>query len=138
MFFINSVNITAPSASKQIVVLLNQPLTGFKDILRVLALENYPTVMEFLSYNTRKRVSTDIAKSAIKNKTVISSADQVNRLFSFVAPIIKDQDDQPAVEDLDMEDFEEEQQLVGSLVHLFTNSDLKQQSGVSRFYFRYF
>ena len=129
----SSVDITASSASKQIVVLLNQPLNGFKNILRVLSLEHYPTVMGFLSYNTRKRVSEDIAKSAITNKTVLSSADQVNCLFEFIAPLIQDQDDQPAVEDFDMEDFEQEQQLVGSLVHLFVNEDLKQQSAVCTF-----
>eukprot|EP00339_Tiarina_fusa_P013002 CAMPEP_0117011558 /NCGR_PEP_ID=MMETSP0472-20121206/9917_1 /TAXON_ID=693140 ORGANISM="Tiarina fusus, Strain LIS" /NCGR_SAMPLE_ID=MMETSP0472 /ASSEMBLY_ACC=CAM_ASM_000603 /LENGTH=766 /DNA_ID=CAMNT_0004714405 /DNA_START=22 /DNA_END=2320 /DNA_ORIENTATION=+ len=126
----NGVDITAPSASKQIVVLLNQPLVGFKNILRVLSLEHYPTVMSYLSYNTRKRVSEDIAKNAVKNNTIISSAEHVNCLFEFIATLIQDQDDQPAVEDFDMEDFEEEQQLVGSLVHLFKNSDLKQQSAM--------
>jgi len=129
-FRTRGVDIATSSASKQIVLFLNQPLKGIKNILDVLTLEHYPTVMQFLSYATRKRVSVDIAKSALKKKTVVQSADDVNRLFEFIAPIIKDQDDQPLVADLDMEDFEEEQQLVGSLVHLFVNDDLREQAAM--------
>ena len=109
---------------------MNQPLEGYKNILTVLSLKNYPTVIGFLNYTNRKRISIDIAKNAIENKTVISNAEQVDHLFEFISPLIVDQADAPAVEDLDMEDFEEEQQLVGSLVHLFTNSDLKELSAV--------
>lgn len=86
--------------------------------------------MSYLNYNTRKRVSMDIAKTAVKNKTFISTAAHVNCLFEFIAPIIQDQEDQPSLEDLDMEDFEEEQQLVAALVHLFINEDLREQSAV--------
>jgi vacuolar protein sorting-associated protein 35 len=121
-------DILTPSVSKQIVILLNKPLE-LKNIISVLSLQHYPTVMGFLGYNTRKRVSIDIAKSSIQNQTRISTADHVNRLFEFISPIIRDQEDQPPVPDIDMEDFEEEQHLVGALVHLFS-SDLKELSAV--------
>lgn len=125
----NKDDILAPSASKQIVILLNKPLE-LKNIIAVLSLQHYPTVMGFLAYNTRKRVSIDIAKSSIQNLTRLSTAEHVNRLFEFISPIIRDQDDQPAVNDIDMEDFEEEQHLVGALVHLFVSSDLKELSAM--------
>lgn len=116
--------------NKQLIRLLHIPLKRYKNIITVLNLEQYPVAMKYLSYNSRKKVSMDIARNAIQNATKIPTADTVNQLFEFISPLIRDQDDQPPFDDWDMEDFEEEQQMVAALVHLFENEDLKELSAM--------
>lgn len=124
------VDVQGAAASKQLARLLNTPLEQYKNVLTVLQLEHYPTAMTHLPWAARKRVAVDIAKSAVANQTKIPTAHAVNRLLEFIAPLVQDQEDQPPAEDVDEEDFEEEQQLVGALVHLFDRSDLKELSAM--------
>jgi len=122
--------VQSAGATKQLARLLNTPLEEYKNVLTVLQLEHYPRVMAHLPWAARKRVAVDIAKSAVANQTRVPSAHAVNRLFEFIAPLIQDQADQPPADEVDEEDFEEEQQLVGSLVHLFERADLKELSAM--------
>lgn len=117
------------------VKLLNQPIEFYKNIITVLNLNNFTKILEILPYETRKKVSTEILKSALQNKTKFSSPQTVDRLFDFISPLIVDQPDQPSLEDMDMEDFDEEQHLVGSIIHLFDKSDLKELAAVRSFPF---
>jgi len=113
-----------PACVKQIQKLLNSPLEEYKDILTVLKLENYPKLIQSLSWANRNRIAIDVIKTAIQYTPAISQADQVNKLLEFLQPLIKDEEDQP--QELDQEDFEEQQNLVASLVHLFQNDDPEQ------------
>ena len=47
-------------------------------------------------------MAMDFVKSAVENETKISTIEQVNKFLSFIAPLVSDQDDQPAVEDIDL------------------------------------
>ena len=118
--------------------LLNQPIEFYKNIITVLKLDNFPKILGTLPYETRKKVSTEILKSALQNKTKFSNAQTVDRLFEFILPLIVDQPDQPPLDELDMEDFDIEQQLVGSIIHLFDNQDLKELAAVRFSLFFYF
>lgn len=51
---------------------------------------------------------------------------QVDAILNLVSTLIQDQPDQPA-EDPDLEDFAEEQSLVGRLIHLLHSDDPDQQ-----------
>jgi vacuolar protein sorting-associated protein 35 len=115
-----------PQVVKQIIAILTTPLQTYKNILTVLKLENYGSVMAYLTYQARKRVSVDIAKNAVENETRISSPEQVERLFEFISPLVKDEDDGPSASEVDDEDIEEDQCLVAGLVHLFSNAELEQ------------
>lgn len=112
-----------PSCVKQILKLLQTPLDTYKNILTVLKLDHFPKVIAFLGYDNRKRVAVDIIKNTIEFTTALPTADQVNKLLELVQPLIKDEADQP---ELDQEDLEEEQNYLASLVHLFENADAEQ------------
>jgi vacuolar protein sorting-associated protein 35 len=78
-----------PNSVKQIIKLLNTPLETYKNVLTVLVLENYPKLINFLSFKDRKKVAIDTAKSAIENCNSIPTIDFVNKLFQLITPLIQ-------------------------------------------------
>eukprot|EP01116_Phalansterium_solitarium_P025591 TRINITY_DN9862_c0_g2_i1.p1 TRINITY_DN9862_c0_g2~~TRINITY_DN9862_c0_g2_i1.p1 ORF type:complete len:802 (-),score=347.22 TRINITY_DN9862_c0_g2_i1:1227-3578(-) len=108
------------SSVKQIMRLLNTPLESYRSILTVLKLQHYHELTTFLSFQERSRVAVDIAKAAITFTGEISAAEQINTLLEFIGPLVKDETDQP---EGDQDDFEEEQHLVASLIHLCQSND---------------
>ncbi len=54
--------------------LLNSPLDTYQNIITVLKLQNYPTLISYLSYDNRKRIATDIAKTATGKSQVANCA----------------------------------------------------------------
>ena len=78
-----------PRAEKQIVALLSIPLDTY-DAVTVLGLRNYPSVMSLLSPPTCKQMAVTIVQSILKAGTLVGSEAQVEMLFDFIAPLVKD------------------------------------------------
>eukprot|EP01106_Pelomyxa_sp_JSP_P004987 TRINITY_DN1796_c0_g2_i1.p1 TRINITY_DN1796_c0_g2~~TRINITY_DN1796_c0_g2_i1.p1 ORF type:complete len:590 (-),score=234.67 TRINITY_DN1796_c0_g2_i1:67-1683(-) len=112
-----------PSSVTLISQLLSLPVDNFNDVLKVIALNNYMAVCGFLQYAKRKGVQVALLRSALKNQCAISSLDHTQALLSFVQALVKDEPDQPDAESIEKEDFDEEQNLVASAVHLLKNQD---------------
>lgn len=93
---------SSPSCVKQIQKLLNIPLETFKNILTVLKLQNYPTLLVFLSYENRKKVAIEIARTSVEYNVSLPNMDSINNLLELVRPLVKDEEDQPpnALEDV--------------------------------------
>ncbi|KAJ6306304.1 hypothetical protein OIU78_021592 [Salix suchowensis] len=66
-----------------------------------------------------------IIQSIMKNNTCISTADKVEVLFELLKGLIKDLDG-TAVDELDEEDFNEEQNSVARLIHMLYNDDSEE------------
>lgn len=112
-----------PSAVKQMISLLSIPLENYKNVLTVLKLTNYKKLTDYLNYDSRKKAAINTIKNTIENETVVGEPEDAEKLLELIQPLLKDEADQPAAEDVDKEDFEEEQNLVGSLVHTFDSED---------------
>ncbi|KAJ6736414.1 VACUOLAR SORTING PROTEIN 35 [Salix viminalis] len=112
-------------ATKQIVALLSSPLEKYNDIVTALMLSNYPCVMDCLDDKTNKVMAMVIIQSIMKNNTCISTADKVEVLFELLKGLIKDLDG-TAVDELDEEDFNEEQNSVARLIHMLYNDDSEE------------
>ena len=78
-----------PRGEKQVVALLSIPLETH-DIVTVLGLQNYPSVMSLLSPATCRQMAVTIVKSILDAGTLVSSEAKVELLFSFIAPLVKD------------------------------------------------
>ncbi|GAM27977.1 hypothetical protein SAMD00019534_111530 [Acytostelium subglobosum LB1] len=115
--------INKPTCVKQIISLLQIPLEVFKNVLTVLKLTHFQPLISCLSYNNRKKVSLDIVNNTIKNSTVIEEPEDVNSLLETIQTLIKDETDQPEMDEIDKDDFQEEQNKVASLIHLFDSED---------------
>jgi len=112
-----------PSAVKQTINLLTIPLENYKNVLTVLKLTNYKKLTDYLAYDSRKKVAINTIKNAIEHVTIVGEPEDAEKLLELIQPLLKDETDQPPPEDVDKEDFEEEQNLVGSLVHTFDSED---------------
>lgn len=102
--------------------LRQSPLDNYHNILTVLALHNYPALFEFLALADRRRACLHVVKSVVDDGVRLPSAEHVEALLQLVSPLIVDQTDAAAEhgdDDDDPQGFAEEQNLVGSLVHLF-------------------
>lgn len=112
---------------KQIMRLLSTPLESYKNILTVLSLKNYYSIVKFLNFSNRRKIALDIARTAIESPP-IPDADNVNKLLEYISPVIKDESEQASAEqqNLDEEDFIDEQNTVASLVHQFDSENSEQ------------
>jgi vacuolar protein sorting-associated protein 35 len=113
----------------QAMKLLNTPLDSFKNILRVLQLESYPTVIEALDFDNRRRIAIAIIRSCLDNGTTvhIPEAESAEKLFNLLKPLLQDVADK---KDLDDEDFADEQNLVASLLHLLRSPNAEDLFGM--------
>ncbi len=106
---------------KGVLALLRSPLENYHNILTVLALENYPALFEFLSPADRRRACLDVVKSVIEDGVHVPTPEHVEALLRLVSPLIVDREGEEGAQDEEEDDpqaFAEEQNLVGSLVHL--------------------
>uniref|UniRef100_T1ISA6 Vacuolar protein sorting-associated protein 35 n=1 Tax=Strigamia maritima TaxID=126957 RepID=T1ISA6_STRMM len=111
---------------RELMKLLKIPIDNCNDFLTILKLEYFGPLLECFDYKGRKSMSTYLINNALENETLITTPDQVNRILSVVAPLVQDQPDQPSDEE-DIEDFIEEQGLMGRLINLFQAEEADQQ-----------
>ncbi|CAN8254750.1 unnamed protein product [Cochlearia groenlandica] len=116
-------------ASKQLVSFLSAPLEKYNDVVTILKLTNYPRVMEYLDHQTNKAMAIIIIQSILKNNTQIATVDEVDALFELMKGLIKDLDG-TTDDEVDEEDFQEEQNTVARLVHMFYNDDPEEMSKI--------
>lgn len=102
------------------------PLDNYKNILVVLKLEFYTPLLEYFDYEGRKMLAIYIITNILDNETMIPTQEHVEAVLQMVSPLVQDQPDQPNVEE-DVEDFAEEQGLLGRLIHHFKSDTADQQ-----------
>jgi len=108
-------------AAEQVMELLACP---FKTLsLSVLEMEQFPTLLGFLNFQTRKKVSMEIIKSVIEGENALSTVEAVNHLFGTISPLLKDEEDTPTEEGRNTEAFTHEQHQVCRLIHKIRNDD---------------
>eukprot|EP01087_Luapelamoeba_hula_P009270 TRINITY_DN2384_c0_g1_i2.p1 TRINITY_DN2384_c0_g1~~TRINITY_DN2384_c0_g1_i2.p1 ORF type:complete len:687 (-),score=126.58 TRINITY_DN2384_c0_g1_i2:60-1916(-) len=117
------VDYTKPNCVKHILSLLNIPLTTYNNIIILTKLENYSNIIGFLGYSHRRKIAIDVVSNAINNETFIPEPDDVTRVFAAIKPLLMDEEDQG--EEVDPEDFEEDQNRVAALIHLFQSDNLE-------------
>ncbi|XP_035219930.1 vacuolar protein sorting-associated protein 35-like isoform X2 [Stegodyphus dumicola] len=112
--------------SKELLKLLKIPVQHYNNILTVLELKHFGSLMNFCDYNSRKSMSCFLVNNALENETYIPTQEQVEEILQLVSPLIQDQPDQPSGED-DPEDFAEEQGLMGRFINLLQAETPDQQ-----------
>lgn len=75
--------------------MLKIPVDSYNNILTLLKLEHFVHVVEYLDYEGRKTISAYIVNNAIDNNLPVPSQEQVDQILTLVAPLVKDQPDQP-------------------------------------------
>lgn len=96
----------------------------------VLALTAYADLLSLLPWGNRRTVALELLRSIVCKNTLLSDAEQLDRLFVLIAPLIRDQEgasdpvmDEEAGAGSAGSAFEEEQTLVARAVHLISHAD---------------
>ena len=109
-----------PECMRILVKLLSVPLDTLS--LRILEMPQYPILLKYMAFGSRRTVSLRIVKAVFKAKRKLDNLEIVNQLLSFIEPLLKD--DEELKEDVEVYEFEEEQESVAKMLHLINNNDL--------------
>mmetsp|Transcript_27160 Transcript_27160/g.67731 ORF Transcript_27160/g.67731 Transcript_27160/m.67731 type:complete len:850 (-) Transcript_27160:506-3055(-) len=107
-----------------VVELLATPLKSLS--LSILEMDHYTNLMKFLNFRTRKQVAISMVRTVLAAGTPLDEPDAVQRFFSFITPLIRDEEDSPLDEEVDAEEFASEQQQVCRLIHAIRHDDTDQ------------
>lgn len=113
--------------SKELIKMLKIPIDLHKNILILLKIKTYSTLLDHLDYPGRKSLCQYVLNNALDNETVISTPDEVDGLLTLLDPVINDSTDKPSDYEEDNEDFVDEQTLVARLIHLMRSENLDEQ-----------
>ncbi|KAJ6115810.1 hypothetical protein N7523_006227 [Penicillium sp. IBT 18751x] len=80
---------SAPT-QQHILHLLNAPLHSYVSIFTALALPHYLPLLTSQSYPTRRSVAGEIIRSMLKNKTIVSSTENLDRVLQTAKVLIKE------------------------------------------------
>ncbi|CAJ1383137.1 unnamed protein product [Effrenium voratum] len=108
-------------AADQIGELLAGPMKTLG--LGVLKMEHFAALVSFLNFEARKQVSLSMVTAIVEDNRSLSSVEDVKALFTFISPLLKDEEDTPLEEGKDKVRFAEDQQKVCKLVHQVRHED---------------
>jgi len=115
---------------RELEKLLKIPIDSYNDIMVVLGLQHYIPLLNTYDFSGRKEMSKYLINNVIDNSTLIPTPEKAETILTIVGPLVCDQKDGLQAEQArneDIEDWEEEQSLMGRLVHLLVSEDLDQQ-----------
>jgi len=115
---------------RELEKLLKIPVDSYNDVMVVLSLDHFIPLLNCYDYSGRREMSAYLVNNVIDNNTRIGSPERVETILTIVAPLVTDQSDGPTAETghrEDREEWEEEQSLMGRLVHLLQAQEPDQQ-----------
>jgi vacuolar protein sorting-associated protein 35 len=94
---------------------------NYNNVLTVLKLEHYGPLLRYFDYRGHKAIAAYIVNNALDNETLVPTQQQVESTLALLAPLVEDQaEDQSPDSPADMEDFAEEQELIGRFINLLS------------------
>jgi len=116
------------AGAEKIVDLLSHPLKTLS--LQVLDMEQYPILLGYLNFQTRKQVALQMVNIVVEGDHSLDSVDVVVNLFNFITTLVMDADDMPSDEGKDKEAFAAEQQQVCKLIHKVSAESLDKEFAI--------
>jgi len=110
-------------AVKEVIQLLQQPVTHYGNVLIVLKIKSYNSVLQALSFDEKREVSKFLIKSLLTNQTKIQTAVDVDAFFTLISVIIKGQGGTQLDDD---DEYEEDQSHLAQAISLFVNDDVDE------------
>jgi vacuolar protein sorting-associated protein 35 len=120
--------------------LLLAPIRTYFSLFTALALPHYVPLFSSQTYSTRRSVAGEIARSMLRNRVIISTADRLEGVLSLLKVLIKEGFQQPSgypglgnrQRGGETDETLEEQGWLARLVHLVQAPDNDTQLQVSR------
>lgn len=96
--------------------------------MTILDLENYPLVLQTQQFSTRRAVARSFLSAALKGDTVIETPEDVSAILGLCGVLIKgDGVKNNGFEQQELEEMQEEQRWLSSLVHRFYSDNPDEQ-----------
>ncbi|CAB3405156.1 unnamed protein product [Caenorhabditis bovis] len=111
---------------RELTKLLNIPIDEYKNAVRLSELSEFVALVNFFDYRGRCNTAAYIIANILDEETFLKTQDDVNVVFDLIAPLIRDQQDQPTDAN-ESEDFVDEQNAVARMVHMIKADDVDNQ-----------
>jgi len=103
--------------------LLTIPLRTYKSVMDVLELQHYTGLLQCLEAEQKRNVAVQVAKSVVRNQTLITDIEKMDRLLDLLKPLLEEQEDDASMDEDAIIEFKEQQALIAALVHLVYNEN---------------
>jgi len=108
--------------------LLTVPLRTYQSVMDVLELTHYYGLMSCLQAEQKRNVAVQVVKSVVRNQTQISEVAKMDSLLELLKPLLEEQEDDETMDEDAKIEFQEQQNLMASLVHLVYNDTSPDES----------
>lgn len=133
--YVNSPDLHSASTQSSILGLLLAPIKAFQSLFTALALPNFLTLLHAQTYPTRRAVAGEVARSLLRNSTVIDTTENLQGVLEILKVLIKEGMQQPAGypglatqrRNAETDETIEEQGWLARLIHLFQGKDNETQ-----------
>lgn len=128
----NSPDLHSQPAQQSLLALLQAPLKRYLSIFTALALPTYVPLFQSQTYPTRRAVAGEVARSLLKNHTLITKPAQLENVLEVLKVLIKEGSQAPSgypgvvqqrSRALETDETMEEQGWLARLVHLLNSED---------------
>jgi vacuolar protein sorting-associated protein 35 len=128
----NSADLHSPPAQQSLLALLQSPLRRYASVFTALSLPTYVPLFQSQTYPTRRAVAGEVAKTLLKNQTLISTPFNLENVLEILKVLIKEGSQapagypgvvQPRSRTLETDETMEEQGWLARLVHLIHSDD---------------
>ncbi|KAI1638142.1 vacuolar protein sorting-associated protein 35 [Biscogniauxia mediterranea] len=121
----NSADLHSAPAQQSLLALLQAPLKRYVSLFTALSLPTYVPLFQSQTYPTRRAVAGEVAKSLLRNQTIISTTTQLENVLEILKVLIKEGSQPPAGypggpqrRALETDETMEEQGWLARIVHL--------------------
>ncbi|KAI0594966.1 vacuolar protein sorting-associated protein 35 [Biscogniauxia sp. FL1348] len=121
----NSADLHSAPAQQSLLALLQAPLKRYVSLFTALSLPTYVPLFQSQTYPTRRAVAGEVAKSLLRNRTIISTTTQLENVLEILKVLIKEGSQPPAGypggpqrRALETDETMEEQGWLARIVHL--------------------
>ncbi|KAK6066709.1 vacuolar sorting protein 35 [Seiridium cupressi] len=121
----NSADLHSPPAQQSLLALLQAPLKRYVSIFTALSLPTYVTLFQSQTYPTRRAVAGEVARTLLREHTLISTPTQLENVLEVLKVLIKEGSQPPAGypggpqrRAMETDETIEEQGWLARLVHL--------------------
>ncbi|KAL2261179.1 hypothetical protein VTK26DRAFT_4613 [Humicola hyalothermophila] len=130
--YANSPDLHSQPAQQNLLALLQSPLRRYVSIFTALSLPTYVPLFQSQTYHTRRAVAGEVAKSLLRNQTLISTPAHLENVLEVLKVLIKEGSQtpagypgvvQPRARAMETDETMEEQGWLARLVHLIHSDD---------------
>uniref|UniRef100_A0A7E4W5A2 Vacuolar protein sorting-associated protein 35 n=1 Tax=Panagrellus redivivus TaxID=6233 RepID=A0A7E4W5A2_PANRE len=115
----------SPSSNvgKELIKLLEIPIQQLDDVIRLLDISEFGTLMSVLNYRGRCQVAVTLIENILDSETQLTEEAHINGVFALLDVLLTDSADQPTEIEKD-DDFIEGQEYVSKLIQRIYNEDI--------------